>query len=186
MSLETKLSPTLSNLIAEANFTILSVKEKILAAYNYAVENDGYTPIEAAKILKDHLDFSDRYIRQCLPLEAKDTSKTRHDLLPNGDEEPAPHIIDKNGSNVENITTNYNDPLENIPEDREREPIPKIQTAYEIKEAESQTIVDGENSITTTDVPLLPPDLNELETLKQQINAQIQEIARRSSRTYRC
>src|SRR5687768_5900727 len=78
MSIEKiSISPTLSNLIAEANFSIESVKEKILAAYNYAVNTDNYTPIEAAKLLRDNLDFSPSYIRECLPLESKDKSKVR-------------------------------------------------------------------------------------------------------------
>lgn len=83
------ISPTLSNLIAEANFSIESVKEKILAAYNYAINTDGYEPIEAAKLLRENLTFSKRYIREVLPLEAKDEKKKN--LYIKHDAEPAPH-----------------------------------------------------------------------------------------------
>lgn len=37
---EEAISPTLSNLIAEANSTIETAKEKILAAYNYAIDKE--------------------------------------------------------------------------------------------------------------------------------------------------
>jgi cell division septum initiation protein DivIVA len=101
-SIEQTISPTLSNLIAEVNYTIGSVKEKILTAYKYAVETDGFTPKEAAKLLREKLDFSDRYIRECLPLEAKDQSKVNK-----SDAEPVPHKSQENDKNVVNITTAY-------------------------------------------------------------------------------
>ena len=135
MSIEKTISPTLSNLIAEANYTIESVKEKILAAYNYAVEKDGYTPIEAAKVLRDNLEFSDSYIRKVLPLESKQTEKTR--------DQSAILVAQKsqeNNENVENITTK-DESIENIPE----RPIPEIKTAYDIKEAESEPIDESYN-----------------------------------------
>ena len=69
-NLESYVSPRLKQLIQEANHSIQTVKEKILAAYNYAIEIDGLTPKIAAKILRENLDFSDRYIREVLPLEA--------------------------------------------------------------------------------------------------------------------
>ena len=71
-SLESYVSPRLQELIQEANLSIHTTKEKILAAYNYAIENEGLTPKTAAKILREKLDFSDRYIREVLPLEAKE------------------------------------------------------------------------------------------------------------------
>lgn len=71
------VSPKLSNLIAEVNFSIESVKEKILAAYHYAIEQDGYTPTEAASLLRERLFFSTSYIRRILPSEAKIPQMTR-------------------------------------------------------------------------------------------------------------
>ena len=71
-SLEFYVSPRLQQLIQEANDNIQTVKEKILAAYNYAIEIDGLTPKISAKILREKLGFSDRYIREVLPLEAKE------------------------------------------------------------------------------------------------------------------
>jgi hypothetical protein len=103
MSLEIKpLSNILSNLIAEINYSIDSVKEKILAAYEYAIEKDGYTPKEAAKLLREKLEYSDRYIREVLPLEAKDQSKSNKK-----DAEPVPHKSQESDKNVVNITTAY-------------------------------------------------------------------------------
>lgn len=66
-------SSKLINLIAEANFTIESAKEKILAAYKYAIEIDHFTPQQAHNILRERLFFSKRYIREVLPLEAKES-----------------------------------------------------------------------------------------------------------------
>lgn len=66
-------SSKLINLIAEANFTIESAKEKILTAYNYAIEIDKFTPQQAHNILRERLFFSKRYIREVLPLEAKES-----------------------------------------------------------------------------------------------------------------
>ena len=72
INLESYVSPKLQELIQEANHSIHTAKEKILAAYNYAIEIDRLMPKTAAKILREKLDFSDRYIREVLPLEAKE------------------------------------------------------------------------------------------------------------------
>jgi hypothetical protein len=121
MSIEKSISPTLSNLIAEANYTIESVKEKILAAYNYAVEKDGYTPIEAAKVLRENLTFSKSYIREVLPLESKEQ---RFSNKPQEEDNEAPLAspIDKKEDDLQS----------KIPPERE----PTIPTAWDIKEAE--------------------------------------------------
>ena len=50
INLESYVSPRLQQLIQEANHSIHTAKEKILTAYNYAIENDGLTPKTAAKI----------------------------------------------------------------------------------------------------------------------------------------
>ncbi len=105
--LEKKPSSTLINLIAEANFSLESAREKILKAYNYAIDKDGFTPKEAAKVLRERLDFSDRYIREVLPLEAKDHSKKN--LYLNHDAEPVPHNLQDNNENDENISNNEMD-----------------------------------------------------------------------------
>lgn len=78
-------SSKLINLIAEANFTIESAKEKILAAYKYAIDVDKFTPLQAHNILKERLFFSRRYIREVLPLEAKETKFANK---PKEEEEP--------------------------------------------------------------------------------------------------
>lgn len=80
MSIDVKkieVSSTLTNLIAEVNFSIESVKEKILKAYHYAIEVDGHTPEIAGIILRERLFFSKRYIREVLPLEAKQQTMIR-------------------------------------------------------------------------------------------------------------
>lgn len=84
-----EISSTLSNLIAEANFSIESVREKILAAYNYAIDTEGLTPKEAHDLLKDRLVFSKRYIREVLPLEAKETrfTHTQEEKMPESEME---------------------------------------------------------------------------------------------------
>jgi hypothetical protein len=105
MSLETpSLSPTLSNLIAEINYSIDSVKEKILAAYEYAIDKDGFTPKAAAKLIRDKTEYSDSYIRKVLPLESKDTSKTNK---PSSDALLESHKSQDKDENVVNITTAY-------------------------------------------------------------------------------
>lgn len=88
-------SSKLINLIAEANFTIESAKEKILAAYKYAIEVDKYSPQQAHDLLKSRLLFSKRYIREVLPLEAKQmahATRTKEEF-----EEPVPQTEGEGG-----------------------------------------------------------------------------------------
>ena len=90
------ISNTLSNLIAEANFTIqnsqTSIKEKILQVYNYAIDKDGFSPVEARTLIKDRIvNVSSRYIREVLPDEAKQTEKTKKSLKSNEEQFLIPH-----------------------------------------------------------------------------------------------
>jgi hypothetical protein len=92
INLESSISPRLQELIQEANHSIQTVKEKILVAYNYAIENDGLTPKTAAKILREKLDFSDRYISEVLPLEAKELKFANKSTPKNDDHDQAEHV----------------------------------------------------------------------------------------------
>ena len=49
INLESYVSPKLQDLIQEANHSIHTAKEKILTAYNYAIENDGLTTQNSSK-----------------------------------------------------------------------------------------------------------------------------------------
>jgi hypothetical protein len=140
MSLETpSLSPTLSNLIAEINYSIDSVKEKILAAYEYAIDKDGFTPKAAAKLIRDKTEYSDSYIRKVLPLESKDTSKTNK---PSSDALLESHKSQDKDENVVNITTAYDiKEAETVPSPLE-EFRQKHGTNIEEKEPEDRIIYD--------------------------------------------
>jgi hypothetical protein len=92
INLESYVSPQLQELIQEANHSIHTAKEKILTAYNYAIENDGLTPKTAAKILREKLDFSDRYIREVLPLEAKELKFANKSTPKNDDHDQAERV----------------------------------------------------------------------------------------------
>ena len=98
-----QISPTLSNLIAEANFTIESaketIKEKILKAYRYAIEKDGFTPVDAAQLLREKLTFSKSYIREVLPLEARE-QKFSNKPKPEAEAPPAAPIDGLNTSSA--------------------------------------------------------------------------------------
>lgn len=54
-SIKKSISPTLNNLITEANNTIEPIKEKIEAVYNYLVNTEDYTPLEAVKLIRKKL-----------------------------------------------------------------------------------------------------------------------------------
>ncbi len=84
------LSPELKNLIDEANIHAKSAEDKILEAYDYAVNTDKLEPKEAAKVLYDNLNYSPRWIRNFLPEEAKHLEKKR---LPNKSAEPLPQKV---------------------------------------------------------------------------------------------
>jgi hypothetical protein len=85
INLDSSISPRLQELIQEANHSIQTVKEKILVAYNYAIKVDNLPPKTAAKILREKLDFSDRYIREVLPLEAKELKFANKSIPKNDD-----------------------------------------------------------------------------------------------------
>lgn len=128
MSIEKSISSTLSNLIAEANYTIESVKEKILAAYNYAVGIDKYTPQEAAKVLRENLTFSKDYIRHVLPIESKESKFANKKT----DDNEAVFEPPSTGEELEDGIV--------IPDENEKRDPDKIEikTAYEILEGESE------------------------------------------------
>lgn len=119
----TSISPRLTNLIAEANFTLENAKEKILAVYNYAVQNDGFTPIEARKLIKEKVvNVTDRYIREVLPEEARETKFTPK----------------RRNSNVELVPPPNNRKKEKFTADSELEKFrqehgSKVTTAYDLK-----------------------------------------------------
>lgn len=128
-SLETKsASTTLINMIAEISYSIDNVKEKILAAYDYAIEKDNFTPKEAAKLLREKLEFSDSYIRKVLPLESKQTEKSNK---PPVDALLESHNSQENDKKVVNITT-----------------------AYDLKDAESSTAIDQDQITQTEEEPI--------------------------------
>jgi len=70
-------SQKLQQLIEEANAALKQygkwkgeAKSKILGAYKQAL-SDGYTPSAAKTLLESKLSYSERYVRECLPSEAK-------------------------------------------------------------------------------------------------------------------
>ena len=163
-SLESYVSPRLQELIQEANHSIQTVKEKILAAYNYAIEIDKLTPKAAAKILKEKLDFSDRYICEVLPFEAKELKFANKSITKNNDNDEAEQVPptiemqeqDQEGSNKVteesglsdkgNITTDYDvnevETMNTTPSSNDEN--------YEIKNFNEDTI-STTTTITTTD-----------------------------------
>ena len=203
ISLESYVSPRLQELIQEANHSIQTVKEKILAAYNYAIEIDKLTPKAAAKILKEKLDFSDRYIREVLPLEAKELKFANKSITKNNDDDEAESVppalnelqdqyqedssnkvAESDLSDKVNITTSYDvnevETMNTTPSSNDEN--------YEIKKFNEDTIsttttittTDEDNhqsssSITTIESNEFLSHYNELEILKQMLYNQRQE-----------
>lgn len=137
-SLQKAISPTLSNLIAEANYSFQSAKEKILTVYNYAIQKEGYTPQEAGKLVYEKIvTVSKRYIREMLPDEAKQTEKTKKSLISN--EELVPHPSNEL-SELEKFRQEkaLSDKIPDEDEDLYNRATRKINipTAYDLKEAE--------------------------------------------------
>lgn len=141
MSIEKSISPILSNLIAEANFTIeqqeTTLKEKLLAVYDQAIKEE-FSPKEARKLMEEKIPkVSDRYIREVLPDEAKNLNMKRL---------PKPKTEDENCGTVPQNDEELEDGIIIPDENRDRSKDNKIEikTAYEIQEAESSTTSDDD------------------------------------------
>jgi hypothetical protein len=133
INLESYVSPRLQELIQEANHSIQTVKEKILAAYNYAIETDKLTPKTAAKILREQLHFSDRYIREVLPLEAKEVKFANKSTTKNDDhdeEERVPPTLNE-------LPDQYQDSSNKVAEESDLPDTVNITTAYDVNEVET-------------------------------------------------
>lgn len=179
MSIEKSISPTLSNLIAEANYTIENAKDKILAVYNYAVENDKFTPQEARQLVeKKIVNVTDRYIRKILPEESKQTKFTPKGQNSNVEQVPP----------QEELEDGFVSKIPDENRDRSKDEKIKIETAYEMKEAESEP--EEEESVQPEGQEFKPKDepfeetqhyinqIREFDTTKQllvQANEKIEE-----------
>src|ERR1044072_1656258 len=144
MSIETKeISTTLSNLIAEANYTLENAKDKILAVYNYAVENDNFTPEEARQLVeKKIVNVTNRYIRKILTEEAKESKFTPKGRNSNVEQVPPQEEKEEDGIII---------PEEN--RDRSKDQKIEIKTAYEMKEAESTNEEEEDDEKNLKDLP---------------------------------
>ena len=142
ISLESYVSPRLQELIQEANHSIQTVKEKILAAYNYAIEIDKLTPKTAAKILREQLDFSDRYIREVLPLEAKEVKFANKSTTKNDDHdeaEPVPPALNELQDQYQEDSSNK------VAEESDLSDTVNITTAYNVNEVETMDTTPSSN-----------------------------------------
>lgn len=105
-------SQKLQTLIQEANTALKEygkwkgeAKSKILEAYRQAL-SDGYTPPAAKTLLESKLEYSERYIRECLPSDAKNENMVR--LKKPANSGTVPQNSQKNKEEVVNITTKHN------------------------------------------------------------------------------
>ena len=132
MSIEKKISSTLSNLIAEANYTLENAKDRILAVYDYAVKKDGFTPSEARDLVeKKIVNVTNRYIRKILPEEAKKMKHTPKTY--NTELEPVPvHTEQQPQDEEKELEDGFVIPDEN--RDRSKDKKINITTAYDIQE----------------------------------------------------
>lgn len=186
MSIEkstTEISPILSNLIAEANFTIeqsqTTIKEKLLAVYEQA-RKEGYTPQESRKLMKEKIvNVSDRYIREVLPEEAKQTKYANKELNSNAEqfripEEEQISELEKFRQEKGTSNGNVNDIVNEWAERNQQD----------IENQKSVIYQDGENSVTSNVYTTATATVANKETYVKELEQKIETLELQLNRIF--